>query len=102
MNAVVPMNAASVPAKVIGRMRAIVHRRYGTPDVLAFEETERPVPGEDEVLVRVCAAGASVGDYHIVTGKPYLIRLSPFGGLPQPRNRVPGAAMAGRVEAVGT
>jgi NADPH:quinone reductase-like Zn-dependent oxidoreductase len=82
-------------------MHAIVHRRYGTPDVLAFEELERPVPGDEDVLVRVHAAGASVGDHHVVTGKPYLIRLSPFGGLPRPRNRVPGAAMAGRVEAVG-
>jgi NADPH:quinone reductase-like Zn-dependent oxidoreductase len=43
----------------------------------------------------------SVGDHIIVTGRPYLIRLTPFGGLPRPRNRVPGAAMAGRVEAVG-
>lgn len=85
-------------------MNAIVHRQYGAPEdpeVLAFETIERPVPGDDEVLVRVHAAGASVGDHHVVTGKPYLIRLSPFGGLPRPRNRVPGAAMAGRVEAVG-
>jgi 2-desacetyl-2-hydroxyethyl bacteriochlorophyllide A dehydrogenase len=82
-------------------MQAIVHRQYGTPDVLALEEVERPVPGEEDVLVRVHAAGVSVGDHHIITGKPYLVRLSPFGGLPRPRNRVPGAAMAGRVEAVG-
>jgi NADPH:quinone reductase-like Zn-dependent oxidoreductase len=85
----------------VEQMNAIVHRQYGTPDVLAFEEIERPVPGDEDVLVRVHAAGASVGDHHIVTGKPYLIRLSPFGGVPRPRNRVPGSAMAGRVEAVG-
>jgi NADPH:quinone reductase-like Zn-dependent oxidoreductase len=82
-------------------MRAIVHRKYGTPDVLEYVEIERPVPGDEDVLVRVHAAGASIGDYIIVTGKPYLIRLSPFGGFPRPRNRVPGACMAGRVEAVG-
>ena len=82
-------------------MYAIVHRKYGTPDVLAYEEIERPVPGDEDVLVRVHAAGASIGDYMIVTGKPYLIRLSPFGGFPRPRNLVPGACMAGRVEAVG-
>jgi NADPH:quinone reductase-like Zn-dependent oxidoreductase len=82
-------------------MQAIVHRQYGTPDVLALEEIERPVPGDEDVLVRVHAAGASIGDHHLVTGKPYLIRLTPFGGLPRPRNLVPGAAMAGRVEAVG-
>ena len=64
-------------------MHAIVHRMYGTPDVLAYEEIERPVPGDEDVLVRVHAAGASIGDYLIVTGKPYLIRLSPFGGFPR-------------------
>jgi NADPH:quinone reductase-like Zn-dependent oxidoreductase len=82
-------------------MHAIVHRHYGTPDVLAFEEIERPVPGDEDVLVRVHAAGANIGDHHVVTGKPYLIRLSPFGGLSRPRNLVPGGTMAGRVEAVG-
>jgi NADPH:quinone reductase-like Zn-dependent oxidoreductase len=83
------------------KMHAIVRRKYGTPDVLAYEEIERPVPGDEDVLVQVHAAGASIGDYIIVTGKPYLIRLTPFGGVPRPRNPVPGACMAGRVEAVG-
>ena len=82
-------------------MRAIVHRRYGTPEVLAFEEVERPVPGDDEVLVRVHAAGANVGDHHVVTGKPYVVRLSPHAGLRRPRSLVPGMALAGRVEVVG-
>jgi NADPH:quinone reductase-like Zn-dependent oxidoreductase len=93
------------PAKAVSlTMQAIVHRQYGAPEVpavLAFETIARPVPGEDDVLVRVHAAGASVGDHHVITGKPYLIRLSPFGGPPRPRNRMPGAAMAGRGEAVG-
>jgi NADPH:quinone reductase-like Zn-dependent oxidoreductase len=92
----------SAPAAAAARtMRAALHRRYGTPDVLALEEIERPVPGDQEVLVRVHAVGVSVGDHHIVTGQPYAIRLTPFGGFPRPRNRVPGSAMAGRVEAVG-
>jgi NADPH:quinone reductase-like Zn-dependent oxidoreductase len=82
-------------------MQAIVHRRYGTPDVLRFEEVARPVPGDDDVLVRVHAAGASIGDHHIVTGKPYVIRLSPHCGVAAPLHPVPGSAMAGRVEAVG-
>jgi NADPH:quinone reductase-like Zn-dependent oxidoreductase len=82
-------------------MHAIVRRKYGTPDVLAYEEIERPVPGDEDVLVQVHAAGASIGDYIIVTGKPYLIRFTPFGGVPRPRHPVPGACMAGRVEAVG-
>lgn len=84
-----------------GTMRAIVRREYGTPDVLSCEEIERPVPGDDDVLVRVFAAGVSIGDHHVVTGKPYLLRLSPFGGLPRPKNRVPGGDMAGVVDAVG-
>jgi len=66
-------------------MHAIVHRKYGTPDVLRYEEIARPVPGDDDVLVRVHAAGASIGDHIIVTGKPYPIRFSPFGGWPRPR-----------------
>jgi hypothetical protein len=45
----------------------------------------------------VHAAAVSIGDHHIVTGKPYLVRLSPFGGVPGPRHPVPGAALAGRV-----
>ena len=81
-------------------MHAIVRRRYGPPDVLAYEEIARPVPGEHDALVRVFAAGASIGDHHIVTGKPYVIRPA-IGGLLRPRHPVPGSAMAGRVEAVG-
>jgi len=96
-----PPRASIVANAVAVPMRAIVHRQYGTPDVLTFEEVERPVPGEDDVLVRVHAAGASIGDHHIVTGKPYVIRLSPHIGVLRPRNRVPGQALAGRVEAVG-
>jgi NADPH:quinone reductase-like Zn-dependent oxidoreductase len=68
---------------------------------LGLGTIERPVPGDDDVLVRVHAAGASIGDHHVVTGKPYVIRLSPHGGLLRPRGRVPGTALSGRVEAVG-
>jgi NADPH:quinone reductase-like Zn-dependent oxidoreductase len=82
-------------------MRAVVRRRYGTPEVLAFEELDRPAPGDGEVLVRVHAAGVSIGDHHVVTGMPYVIRLSPHGGLLRPRRPVPGTALSGRVEAVG-
>lgn len=92
----------STPAKAASlTMRAIVHLRYGEPDVLELGEVERPIPGDDDAMVRVHAANASVGDHHVVTGKPYAIRLSPYGGLPRPKNRVPGTAMSGRVEAVG-
>jgi len=82
-------------------MKAIVHREYGEPDVLSIGQVARPTPGEEDVLIRVVAAGASIGDHHVVTGKPYLVRLSPYGGVPRPKHLVPGAAMAGRIEAVG-
>jgi NADPH:quinone reductase-like Zn-dependent oxidoreductase len=82
-------------------MSAIVHHQYGEPEVLTLGEVEMPVPGNDDVLIRVVAAGVSIGDHHIVTGKPYLVRLSPFGGFPRPKHTVPGAAMSGRIAAVG-
>lgn len=81
-------------------MHAVVRRRYGTPDVLAYKEVPLPVPGDHDVLVRIHAAGVSIGDHHTVTGKPYVIRPS-VGGLLRPKHLVPGSAMAGRVEAVG-
>lgn len=109
MSAVDPMSPAVLPASVFHlRARREPHdARRPAPAVRdagrtgGVGEVERPVPGDEDVLVRVHAAGVSVGDHHVVTGKPYLIRLSPFGGLPGPRNRVPGAALAGRVESVG-
>lgn len=100
-----PEAAALSAAEATGRkMQAIVHRQYGAPDapdVLTLGEVDRPVPGAHDVLVRVHAAGASIGDHHVVTGKPYLIRISPYGGVPRPKNPVPGTALAGRIVAVG-
>jgi len=84
----------------VSTMHAIVRRRYGPADVVSYEEVARPVPGEHDVLVRVLAAGVSIGDHHIVTGKPYVIRPK-VGGLIRPGHLVPGSAMAGRVEAAG-
>jgi NADPH:quinone reductase-like Zn-dependent oxidoreductase len=82
-------------------MRAVVHREYGEPETLRVGEVTKPAPGDDDLLIRVVAACASIGDHHIITGKPYLVRLSPFGGFPRPRHAVPGAAMSGCVQAVG-
>lgn len=95
---------AAIPqtAELAHPMRAVVHPRYGEPEVLATGEVDRPVPGAGEVLVRVHAAGATIGDHHLVTGKPYLVRLTPFGGLPRPRHLVPGGTFSGRVEALGS
>ncbi len=96
------MSAVAPPPKVLSPvMQAVVFRKYGEPEVLAVEERARPVPAEGEVLVRVHAALASIGDHHVITGKPYAIRVTPYGGLPGPKHVVPGQCFSGVVEAVG-
>jgi NADPH:quinone reductase-like Zn-dependent oxidoreductase len=81
-------------------MKAIVQDRYGSADVLELGDVDMPVPKDDEVLLRVHAAGVDPGVWHLMTGMPYLLRL--FGyGLRRPKVRVRGRDVAGRVEAVG-
>ena len=81
-------------------MTAIVQDRYGEPgDVLRVEEIPRPVFGDDEVLVRVHAAGVDQGTWHLVAGVPYPFRLGI--GVRAPKRRVPGLDVAGTIEAVG-
>ena len=82
------------------KMNAIVQDEYGSADVLRLEQTDRPVAGDNEVLVRVHAAGVDRGVWHVVTGLPYLIRIAGFG-LRAPKTRIPGMDLAGVVEAVG-
>jgi NADPH:quinone reductase-like Zn-dependent oxidoreductase len=83
-------------------MKAIVQDRYGDVEVLEFRDIEQPVPTDDEVLVRVHAAGLHRGDWHVMTGLPYLIRLVvPTLGLRGPKTPVLGMDVAGTVEAVG-
>jgi NADPH:quinone reductase-like Zn-dependent oxidoreductase len=81
-------------------MRAIGHDRYGPPDVLELREIDKPRSGDDEVLVRVHAAGVDPGVWHLTTGLPYLVRLM-GPGFRAPRTHVRGVDFAGRVEAVG-
>jgi NADPH:quinone reductase-like Zn-dependent oxidoreductase len=80
-------------------VKAVTHDRYGSPDVLQLEDIPQPVPGPDEVLVRVRAAGVDRGVWHLVTGTPYAARLA--FGLRRPRQPVPGFDLAGTVEALG-
>ena len=83
-------------------MKAIVQDRYGGPDVLEFSDIDQPIPNDNEVLVQVQAAGLHRGDWHVMTGLPYLIRLVvPDLGLRKPKVPVRGMDLAGRVEAVG-
>jgi NADPH:quinone reductase-like Zn-dependent oxidoreductase len=80
-------------------MKAIVRATYCLPDALELAEVDQPVPGANEVLVRVHAAGVDQSVWHVVTGLPYLVRL--ISGPRRPKNPVPGSDMAGRVAAVG-
>jgi Alcohol dehydrogenase GroES-like domain len=81
-------------------MKAIVQDRYGSPDVLELREIDRPVVGDEQVLVRVQAAGVDQGVWHEVAGLPYLFRVAGIG-VRAPKNPVPGHDVAGTVEAVG-
>jgi NADPH:quinone reductase-like Zn-dependent oxidoreductase len=81
-------------------MKAIVQDNYGPADVLELRDIDKPEIAEDEVLVRVHAAGVDRGAWHVMTGLPYPIRLAGYG-LRAPKNPVPGADVAGVVEAVG-
>jgi NADPH:quinone reductase-like Zn-dependent oxidoreductase len=81
-------------------MKAIVRETYGPPEALQFGVVDEPVIGDDEVLVRVVAAGVDQGVWHLVTGMPRAIRLAGFG-VRKPKNHVPGMDVAGVVTAVG-
>jgi NADPH:quinone reductase-like Zn-dependent oxidoreductase len=81
-------------------MKAIVYHHYGSPDVLRYEEIEKPTAGSDEVLIRVCAASVNPYDWHFMRGTPYLIRL--ISGLRKPKIIRLGVDVAGQVEAVGS
>ncbi|MET0837882.1 MAG: NAD(P)-dependent alcohol dehydrogenase [Marmoricola sp.] len=81
-------------------MRAVVHGRYGDPADLVVRDLPVPEPGPDEVLVRVRAASVHPDVWHVVTGRPYVLRLM-GSGLRRPKVSVPGTDLAGVVERVG-
>jgi NADPH:quinone reductase-like Zn-dependent oxidoreductase len=80
-------------------LKAIVQDAYGSADVLRYEDVEMPIAGTGQVLLRVGAASAFIGDWHLMTGTPYAIRLA--SGLGHPKQRVRGQDVAGTVEALG-
>jgi NADPH:quinone reductase-like Zn-dependent oxidoreductase len=81
-------------------MKAIVFDRYGSPDVLALKEIDKPIVKDNEVLVRIVAGAANPYDWRVMRGDPYLVRIAK--GLRKPRRAaVLGSDMAGEVEAVG-
>ncbi len=83
----------------MNRMRAVVHRRYGPPDVLHLEDVERPTPTDDQVLVAVHATTVNRTDCGFRKPEPFFVRL--FGGLLRPKQPILGTEFAGEVEVVG-
>ncbi|MUP44916.1 NAD(P)-dependent alcohol dehydrogenase [Gramella sp. BOM4] len=80
-------------------MKAAVRSRYGLPEVLNIEETERPVVGDEEILVKVFVTTVNRTDCANLTGKPYVVRI--FTGLTAPLNAIPGTDFAGEVIEIG-
>jgi len=88
-----PLPAGATP------MKAIVHRCYGSPDVIRLEDVPKPTAKDDEILVRVHAASVNPLDWHYLEGTPYMVRID--GGFGKPDNPRLGVDFAGTVEAVG-
>jgi NADPH:quinone reductase-like Zn-dependent oxidoreductase len=101
---VISHNSACGPAPELSGdatlMKAVVGRCYGSADVLEFEDIEKPIPADNEVLVKVKAAGVNPLDWHYMRGKPYIMRLM-ASGIGTPSNTSVGVDFAGVVEAVG-
>jgi len=81
-------------------MKAIVYTKYGSPDVLQLKDVEKPMPKDDEILIKIHAASVNAYDWHFLTADIFLIRLM-GGGLLKPKYTRLGADIAGQVEAVG-
>lgn len=81
-------------------MKAVIRFQYGGPEVLRLEEVEKPVPNEDQVLVRVHTSSINAKDYRLMRADPFFIRLMGMGFL-KPKDPRLGSDLAGVVEAVG-
>ena len=81
-------------------MKAVVYTSYGPPDVLEIRDIKKPVPNDDQVLVKVRAASVNPYDWHFIRGTPYLMRLM-MAGIRKPKDPRLGVDYAGTVEAVG-
>lgn len=80
-------------------MQAVVYEKYGSPEVLELRDIPKPVPKDDEVLVKTFAAAVNSWDWDVLRGKPFIVRM--IGGPIKPRNTILGLDIAGRIEAVG-
>lgn len=92
---------ATAPHDVPATMRAVVQHRYGGSDTLEVRTIDVPRPGDDQVLIRVEAAGVDRGVWHLMTGLPYIVRVMGFG-FRGPKQAVPGLDLTGQVVAVGS
>jgi NADPH:quinone reductase-like Zn-dependent oxidoreductase len=81
-------------------MKAVIASRYGPPNILKIEDVEKPVPGHNEVLIKVFAATVNRTDCAMLRAKPWFMRL--MTGFLKPRRRIPGTDFAGLIEAVGS
>jgi len=82
-------------------MKAIICPKYGSPDVLQLREVAKPDPRDDEVLIKIHAASLNSRDLRMLRANPFFMRLMP-GGLFRPKNKILGADLAGRIEAIGS
>ena len=80
-------------------MKAIVYTKYGTPDVLELKEVDKPIPKDNEVLIRIHAASINDWDWGLLQGIPFVNRL--LNGLLKPKKTILGSDIAGRIEAIG-
>lgn len=94
-----PCAAAPPPVAGAESMRAVMQRCYGSPNVLAVERIAKPVPKDGEVLIKVRVAGVNPYEWHMTTGRPYILRL--FKGVGAPDSPRLGSDFAGIVESVG-
>ncbi|MDY8136827.1 NAD(P)-dependent alcohol dehydrogenase [Aquimarina sp. 2201CG5-10] len=81
-------------------MKAAVYQKYGTTEVLRIQQVEKPVPKDNEVLVKVNAASVNSWDWDLLRGKPFVVRLA-GGGLFSPKKHILGCDIAGKIEAIG-
>ena len=95
-----PCGPAPAVANDAELMKAIVYRCYGSTDVLEYADVEKPIPGDNEVLVKIQAASVNPLDWHFMRGAPYIMRL--MSGLGAPDDSGLGVDFAGTVEAVGS
>jgi NADPH:quinone reductase-like Zn-dependent oxidoreductase len=85
--------------KIKIKMKAIVYEKYGPPEVLRYKEVEKPVPADDQVLIKIHAASINAADWHLLTADIFLIRF--MTGFLKPKNQIFGEDISGIVEAVG-